>query len=78
MEKIKKPKSSNNKSLKVMKKGDYIDISELSSMIKVSKSHLYYLTSKKLIPHIKVFGKKVLFNINDIENWLESKKVLVK
>lgn len=57
---------------------DYLTVEELSDMIKLSKSHIYTLTSNKKIPHIKLLGKKVLFDKNQIQKWLESKTVATK
>jgi hypothetical protein len=44
-------------------------------MLKLSQSHIYTLTSTKKIPYIKLLNKKLLFDRNEIENWLRSKKV---
>lgn len=59
-------------------KSDFLSVSELADMLKLSTSHIYTLTSTKRIPHIKVLGKKVLFDKNEINDWLRSKKVLAK
>jgi excisionase family DNA binding protein len=56
-------------------KSDYMDVNELASYLKMSTSHVYTLTSKKEIPHIKVLGKKLLFDKSEILDWLKSKKV---
>lgn len=50
-------------------------VKELSKLLKISVSHIYTMTSKKSIPHIKLLGKKVLFDKDEILNWLKSKKV---
>jgi excisionase family DNA binding protein len=52
---------------------DYITISEASAYLKLSKPSLYSYTSRKKIPHIKLSGK-VLFDKNDLDNWINSKK----
>ena len=54
---------------------DYLTIQELSEMLKMSVSHIYTLTSTKKIPHIKLLSKKILFDKNEITNWLKSKSV---
>jgi excisionase family DNA binding protein len=54
-----------------------MDVSEVSSMLKLSVSHVYTLTSSKKIPHIKLLGKKLLFKKEDIQDWLKSKIVMV-
>jgi excisionase family DNA binding protein len=58
-------------------KNEYMDVSEVSSMLKLSVSHVYTLTSSKKIPHIKLLGKKLLFKKEDIQDWLKSKIVMV-
>lgn len=57
---------------------DYLTITELSSILKLSKSHIYTLTSTKKIPHIKLLGKKLLFKRSDIDTWLTSKTIAAK
>jgi len=57
---------------------DYMNVHELSKMIHLSPSHIYTLTSTKRIPYIKLLGKKLLFDRNEIQDWLTSKKVSVK
>lgn len=59
-------------------KSDYMDVEELSNMLKMSRSHIYTLTSTKKIPYIKLLGKKLLFDKSEIKDWLTSKKVAVK
>ena len=58
-------------------KNEYMDVSEVASMLKISVSHVYTLTSSKKIPHIKLLGKKLLFKKEDIQDWLNSKSVMV-
>ena len=57
---------------------DYFNIKELSEFLNLSISHIYTLTSTKKIPHIKLLGKKLLFDKQEIKNWLKSKSVSVK
>lgn len=57
---------------------DYINVDELSHLLKLSKSHIYTLTSQQKIPHIKMLGKKLLFDKNEIQSWLKSKAVPTK
>jgi excisionase family DNA binding protein len=54
---------------------EYMNVSELSKLLKMSTSHIYSLTSTKKIPHIKLLGKKILFEKSEINNWLKSKSV---
>jgi excisionase family DNA binding protein len=70
-----RPKKS---AISVVFNHDYLTITELSSILKLSKSHIYTLTSTKKIPHIKLLGKKLLFKRSDIDNWLTSKSIAVK
>lgn len=66
------------KSKKLEPINDLLDVSEVATMLKMSASHIYTLTSTKKIPHIKVLGRKVLFDKNEIMDWLKSKKVSAK
>lgn len=59
-------------------KSDYLNIQELADMLQMSVSHIYTLTSTKKIPHIKLLNKKILFDKDEIRNWLKSKSVSVK
>ena len=59
-------------------KSDYFTVTELADYLKMSVSHIYSLTSRKEIPHIKLLGKKLLFEKKEILNWLRSKKVSAK
>ena len=61
-----------------IKKEDYMSISELSELLNMSVSHIYTLTSTKKIPHIKLLGKKLLFDRKVIKNWIKSKSVSAK
>jgi len=58
-------------------KSDYLTITELSELLKMSISHIYTLTSTKKIPHIKVLGKKILFDRKEIIKWVKSKSILI-
>ena len=57
---------------------DLLDVTEVATMLKMSASHIYTLTSTKKIPHIKVLGRKVLFDKVEIMDWLTTKKVAIK
>jgi excisionase family DNA binding protein len=59
-------------------KSDYMNVQEVADLLKMSASHVYTLTSTKKIPHIKLLGKKVLFDKDEIKNWLKSKSVSAK
>jgi excisionase family DNA binding protein len=50
---------------------EYLNISELSEYIKISKSTIYKMTSQRRIPFIKSRGsKKLLFKREAIDDWL--------
>jgi excisionase family DNA binding protein len=73
-----KPKRGRPKKAVKPIKSDYLNVSEVADLLQMSVSHIYTLTSTKKIPHIKLLGKKVLFDKNEIKNWLKSKSVSVK
>ena len=41
------------------------------------KSTLYSKVSRKEIPHIRVNGRNVMFDLNEINEWLDAKRVPV-
>jgi excisionase family DNA binding protein len=67
-----------SKEKSIQKDRDYMNIDELSEMLKISISHIYKLTSKRKIPHIKLLGKKLLFDKDAIKNWIKDKSVEAK
>jgi excisionase family DNA binding protein len=52
----------------------YLNIGELADLVHLSKSQLYMMTSKRLIPHLKL-GRVVRFDPKQIEQWLAAKTV---
>lgn len=50
-----------------------MDLDELCARYKLKKSSVYSKTSDEEIPYIKT-GKNLLFDEDDIEAWLETKK----
>ena len=48
---------------------------EAAAYMGISKSYLYKLTMKQLIPHYKPMGKMCYFNRVELENWLQSNRV---
>lgn len=68
----------NKKSVKPTESNDYLTIQEVSDLLRLSVSHIYTLTSQKKIPHIKLLGKKLLFQKDAINHWIKEKSVGVK
>lgn len=50
---------------------------DVCSMLGISHSYLYVLTSTNKIPHYKPLGKKVYFKRSELTSWLEKSKVEV-
>lgn len=50
---------------------------EAAAYMGISKSYLYKLTMKQLIPHYKPMGKMCYFNRKELERWLQSNSVAV-
>jgi excisionase family DNA binding protein len=63
---------------KPLKDNDYMTVKEVAALLKMSVSHVYTLTSQKKIPHIKLLGKKVIFDKKALNQWLKSKMVSAK
>ena len=47
-----------------------LTIENVAEMLGVSKSYVYKLTSKRILPHYKPMGKVVYFKREDIEDWI--------
>lgn len=55
--------------LKILQK-TVLNFEEACSYLSISQSHLYRLTSQKLIPHFCPQGKKLYFKRDEIDTWL--------
>jgi excisionase family DNA binding protein len=64
--------------IKKIKDPNFWDVNDVAKLLKMSKSHVYSLTSLKQIPHIKLLNKKLLFEKTEVIKWLNSKKVSAK
>jgi len=54
----------------LMKK-EVLNFSEACNYLDISASHLYKLTSQKLVPHFCPQGKKLYFNRIELDEWLQ-------
>ena len=54
---------------------EVLTLKEVSQYTGLSKSHLYKLTHKNLIPFFKPFNKVLYFNRVEIVNWLQQNRV---
>ena len=48
---------------------DLVDLNEISEYLKLSKSQLYKLISRREIPYRK-FGKRLFFSKNELDEWI--------
>jgi excisionase family DNA binding protein len=56
-----------------METSNYMDVRMVSEYLHVKKSTIYSWTSQKLIPHVKVAGRKRTLYVKDqIDQWLLS------
>lgn len=55
---------------------DFISVREVSKILDISVSHIYFLTHSKQIPFYKPNGKRLYFKKSEIENWLNANKRL--
>jgi len=53
---------------------EVLNFLETCQYLQISESHLYKLTSRKLIPHFCPNGKKLYFNRLELDLWLQQKK----
>ncbi len=52
-----------------------LTFADAAAYLNISKSYLYHLTSKSIIPHSKPGGKKIFFNKADLDHYLQSNRV---
>ena len=55
-------------------KKDVLNFSEACQYLDISESHLYKLTSRKQIPHFCSQGKKLYFNRQELDRWLQQNR----
>ena len=53
-----------------------LNFDEAAKFLSLSKSYLYKLTHKCIVPHYKPNGKNVYFNRLELEQWLQTNKSL--
>ena len=53
-----------------------LTVQDISSLLGVPKSYVYWLTHQKKIPHLKIHGH-LRFRQSDIDEWLRSQEVHV-
>lgn len=56
---------------------DLLTLDQICERLKVKRSFIYDLTSRRQIPHIKV-GRLLRFDPDEINSWLQSQRVRVK
>ena len=54
---------------------EILSLSEATEFLKLSKSCIYKLTSKKEIPHFVPGGKKIYFQKSDLEDWVLKNRI---
>jgi len=54
---------------------EILNFNETCNYLDLSASHMYKLTSQKIIPHFCPLGKKLYFNRKEVDNWLMSNKI---
>ena len=52
-------------------KKEVLNFNDACSYLDISASHLYKLTSQKQIPHFCPQGKKLYFNRQELDTWLQ-------
>ncbi len=58
----------------MLQENRYLSIDQAQRFLGLKRSRIYYLTSTGGIPFIRV-GKTLLFDTQDLQRWLEGKKV---
>jgi excisionase family DNA binding protein len=52
---------------------DFLNIQDLSQLLRIKPSTLYSMVEKKMIPHYKV-GRMVRFKRSEIDQWMEGNR----
>ena len=52
-----------------------LGFNEAAKYLGMSKSYLYKLTCKHSIPHYKPTGKRIFFDVLDLNNWIKQNPV---
>ena len=52
-------------------KKEVLNFNDACTYLDISASHLYKLTSQKLVPHFCPQGKKLYFNRAELDEWLQ-------
>lgn len=55
----------------------FVDYQELSAIIGIPVPTLYSWVCKKQIPHIRISRRTVRFELEDVQEWLASRRVAV-
>ena len=51
-----------------------LTVQDISSLLRVPKSYVYWLTHQRKIPHLKIHGH-LRFRQSDIDEWLNDKEI---
>jgi len=58
----------------ILLKKEVLNFSEACQYLDISESHLYKLTSRKQVPHFCPQGKKLYFNRQELDQWLQTNR----
>ena len=64
--------------MKANSKKEILTMDEASSMLDLSKSYLYRMTSERIIPHYKPLNKVIYFKRSELIAWIEKGRVQTK
>ena len=64
------------KTLTLLASKNVLTINDVSLLTGVSRSTIYKMTSKKLLPHYKPNSKLLFFNRKEIEEWAQQNRVM--
>ncbi len=53
-----------------------LTVPEVCELLKIKRSHLYSLTSRQVIPHVKIHGL-LRFRLSAIEEWIAEQEVRI-
>lgn len=56
---------------------DLIDVEAAAKLLNLASATIYEKTSKRILPHYKK-GKKIVFKVSELREWLESGKVMTE
>ncbi len=60
-----------------MNRKTHVDYAEAEELTGIKRGTLYSLVSQKSVPHIRLGKRHVLFNVEELQMWLEKHRIAI-